>query len=285
MVAFAATTVSFSASGDPSLTWPTHSIGAPLKNGKMDISSGNNLKLNAIQEPTLNFKIILLTLSNMILVVNARPNAWAPGQRTGALAPAWLIHCWPPFFFFLSFSLACLYRNSLREAPSSEGSLSINKYSPTTLLFMKSYCCSLVIAQFLQPFFVAYTALWNWIMSLFRPNKPNSTMLLPNKYCAIMIQYRATDTQWTRMDGLNRASVCLWASCDTGGSVVLTTLVKLLLKMSRKMGKKLKEPGKTLSEGVRGTAWYSLATRGLVLGGGVGGGVGRMVHCNSYSDD
>ena len=35
---------------------------------------------------------------------------------------------------------------------------------------------------------------------------------------------------------------------------------------------------------VRGTAWYSLATRGLVLGGGVGGGVGRMVHCNSYSD-
>ena len=32
-------------------------------------------------------------------------------------------------------------------------------------------------------------------------------------------------------------------------SVVLTTLVKLLLKMSRKMGKKLKEPGKTLSEG------------------------------------
>ena len=36
--------------------------------------------------------------------------------------------------------------------------------------------------------------------------------------------------------------------------------------------------------GVRGTAWYSLATRGLVLGGGVGGGVGRMVHCNSYSD-
>ena len=29
----------------------------------------------------------------------------------------------------------------------------------------------------------------------------------------------------------------------------------------------------------------SLATRGLVLGGGVGGGVGRMVHCNSYSDD
>ena len=36
---------------------------------------------------------------------------------------------------------------------------------------------------------------------------------------------------------------------------------------------------------VRGTAWYSLATRGLVLGGGVGGGVGRMMHCNSYSDD
>ena len=36
---------------------------------------------------------------------------------------------------------------------------------------------------------------------------------------------------------------------------------------------------------VRGTAWYSLATRGLVLGGGVGGGVGRMVHCNSYSDN
>ena len=36
---------------------------------------------------------------------------------------------------------------------------------------------------------------------------------------------------------------------------------------------------------VRGTAWYSLATRGLVLGGGDGGGVGRMVHCNRYSDD
>ena len=36
---------------------------------------------------------------------------------------------------------------------------------------------------------------------------------------------------------------------------------------------------------VRGTARYSLATRGLVMGGGVGGGVGRMVHCNSYSDD
>ena len=35
---------------------------------------------------------------------------------------------------------------------------------------------------------------------------------------------------------------------------------------------------------VRGTAWYSLATRGLVMGGGVGGGVGRIVHCNSYSD-
>ena len=32
-------------------------------------------------------------------------------------------------------------------------------------------------------------------------------------------------------------------------TVVLTTLVKLLLTMSRKMGKKLKEPGKTLSEG------------------------------------
>ena len=35
---------------------------------------------------------------------------------------------------------------------------------------------------------------------------------------------------------------------------------------------------------VRGTAWYSLATRGLVMGGGVGGGVGSMAHCNSYSD-
>src|ERR1700743_3494878 len=34
-----------------------------------------------------------------------------------------------------------------------------------------------------------------------------------------------------------------------GEPVILTTLVKLLLKMSRKMGKKLKEPGKTLSEG------------------------------------
>ena len=35
---------------------------------------------------------------------------------------------------------------------------------------------------------------------------------------------------------------------------------------------------------VRGAAWYSLATRGLVMGGGVGGGVGRMVRCNSYSN-
>ena len=43
---------------------------------------------------------------------------------------------------------------------------------------------------------------------------------------------------------------------------------------------------KTLGmDNVRGTAWYSLATRGLVIGGGVGGGVGRMVHCNSNSDD
>ena len=40
-----------------------------------------------------------------------------------------------------------------------------------------------------------------------------------------------------------------------------------------------------ISKPVRGTAWYSLATRGLVLGGGVGGGVGRMVHCNGYSDN
>ena len=35
---------------------------------------------------------------------------------------------------------------------------------------------------------------------------------------------------------------------------------------------------------VRGTAWYSLATRGLVMGGGVGGGVGRMVCCSSHSN-
>ena len=35
----------------------------------------------------------------------------------------------------------------------------------------------------------------------------------------------------------------------------------------------------------QGYCLYSLATRGLVLGGGVGGGVGSMVHCNSYSDD
>ena len=34
---------------------------------------------------------------------------------------------------------------------------------------------------------------------------------------------------------------------------------------------------------VRGTAWYSLATRGLVWGGGVGG-VGRVVCCKSYSN-
>ena len=36
---------------------------------------------------------------------------------------------------------------------------------------------------------------------------------------------------------------------------------------------------------VRGTAWYSLATRGLVMEGGVGGGVGSMMHCKGYSDD
>ena len=35
---------------------------------------------------------------------------------------------------------------------------------------------------------------------------------------------------------------------------------------------------------VRGAAQYLLDTRGLVVGGGVGGGVGSMVHCNSYSD-
>ena len=35
---------------------------------------------------------------------------------------------------------------------------------------------------------------------------------------------------------------------------------------------------------VRGTAWYSLATRGLVMGGGDGGGVGSIVDCNGYSD-
>ena len=51
--------------------------------------------------------------------------------------------------------------------------------------------------------------------------------------------------------------------------------------------KKTSDLGLTLqvmASGVRGTAWYSLATRGLVIGGGVGGGVGRMLHCNSYSD-
>ena len=35
---------------------------------------------------------------------------------------------------------------------------------------------------------------------------------------------------------------------------------------------------------VRGTAQHLLSTRGLVGRGGVGGGVGRMVHCDSYSD-
>ena len=35
---------------------------------------------------------------------------------------------------------------------------------------------------------------------------------------------------------------------------------------------------------VRGTAWYSLATRGLVWRGGVGGGVGSVVSCSSYSN-
>ena len=45
------------------------------------------------------------------------------------------------------------------------------------------------------------------------------------------------------------------------------------------------ERARDLQEGsVRGTAWYSLATRGLVIGGGVGGGVGRMVCCSSYSN-
>ena len=44
------------------------------------------------------------------------------------------------------------------------------------------------------------------------------------------------------------------------------------------------ERGRGPGVGVRGTAWYSLATRGLVMGGGVGGGVGRMVCCNSYSN-
>ena len=37
-------------------------------------------------------------------------------------------------------------------------------------------------------------------------------------------------------------------------------------------------------DAVRGTAWYSLATRGLVMGDGVGGGVGSMVSCNGYSN-
>ena len=44
-------------------------------------------------------------------------------------------------------------------------------------------------------------------------------------------------------------------------------------------------PGKGDHKGcVRCTAQYLLSTRGLVGGGGVGGGVGRMMHCNSYSD-
>ena len=34
---------------------------------------------------------------------------------------------------------------------------------------------------------------------------------------------------------------------------------------------------------VRGTAQYLLSTRGLVEGGGVGGGVGSMVSCRGYS--
>ena len=47
----------------------------------------------------------------------------------------------------------------------------------------------------------------------------------------------------------------------------------------------VKMVGDKVVDTVRGTAWYSLVTRGLVMGGGVGGGVGRMVHCNSYSDN
>ena len=43
--------------------------------------------------------------------------------------------------------------------------------------------------------------------------------------------------------------------------------------------------GQEPTDPVRGTAWYSLVTRALVRGGGVGGEVGGMVHCKSYSND
>ena len=56
------------------------------------------------------------------------------------------------------------------------------------------------------------------------------------------------------------------------------------LKRSIEDGTVGDHPVNILVEGVRGTAWYSLATRGLVKGGGVGGGVGRMMCCNSYSN-
>ena len=55
---------------------------------------------------------------------------------------------------------------------------------------------------------------------------------------------------------------------------------KIIKEIKWVMG--LNESSRT--KGVRGAAQYLLDTRGLVVGGGVGGGVGRMLHCNGYSN-
>ena len=57
-----------------------------------------------------------------------------------------------------------------------------------------------------------------------------------------------------------------------------------LRSQSQTNGAQLAALSLQVQELVRGTAWYSLATRGLVWGGGVGGGVGRMVSCESHSN-
>ena len=64
------------------------------------------------------------------------------------------------------------------------------------------------------------------------------------------------------------------------------SLIPLICRLPETLKKKEKQDFDSTNTGtVRGTAWYSLATRGLVIGGRFGGGVGSMVHCNSYSDD
>ena len=67
--------------------------------------------------------------------------------------------------------------------------------------------------------------------------------------------------------------MCVPKKCKKKEKIWLNSLYKLpfiLLKMP---------------QFIRVTAWYSLGTRGLVGRGGVGGGVGSMVCCNSYSND